>query len=205
MLRGFAASLAIVGLAVAADGTPPCVECIDVRLEHPSWCGARRITNPTRRSASLSFPAALSRLYRWRNDIRRGWTRRLLAMSGPLRTVLKPGPPGSHPIAADGSRRPCRDSAFFMAWFTTRRAATIRKAVYQSMSIAQSRDYGLTWTMLGPIITGEDKNGLDPQARGIAPRSMVMTDIGTPIVCDVATTRILSRALRSKIPFPDSG
>ena len=47
--------LATIRGAGTAGANAPCLECIEVRLEQPSWCEGRQVTSRTRRSASSGF------------------------------------------------------------------------------------------------------------------------------------------------------
>ncbi len=157
-LSGFAALLALAGSAVAADGTPPCVECVEVRLDHPVVVRGPSPHEPDAPVSILKLPGGT-----FRGFIAGGTTFAAdgatpLAMGGPLRTVLQPGPPGSSSDCGRWITTVMQGLGVLYGLVHEETRCNDPQGSYKSMSIAQSSNNGLTWTMLGPIISGDDKN-----------------------------------------------
>ena len=147
---------AVPGVAAAGEHAP-CPECIEIRVDRP-----RVVRGPSRHEPDA--PLSIIRLPdgSFRGFAANGITLAIdgaspFAMGGEAKVVLRPGPAGS---AADCGR-----------WLTT--AIAGRSALYglihneynckynegqthKSMSIAFSDDYGLSWNVLGQVITGDD-------------------------------------------------
>jgi hypothetical protein len=81
-----------------------------------------------------------------------------LAMDGPLRTVLAPGPPDSSSDCGRWITTIMRGLGALYGMVHEETRCNDSAGSYKSMSIAKSPDDGLSWTMLGQIIAGGDKN-----------------------------------------------
>ena len=162
----FAASFAIVRLAVAADGTPPCLQCITVRLEHPVVVRGPSDHEPDAPISVIKLPDG-----NFRGFIGGGTTVAVdgatpVALSGPALTVLKPGPQGSQSDCGRWITTAMQGLGVLYGLIHNETRCNDPKGTYQWMSIAQSRDYGLTWNILGPIITDEEADMARPQSEG---------------------------------------
>ncbi|MBV9563903.1 MAG: hypothetical protein JOY90_26180 [Bradyrhizobium sp.] len=79
------------------------------------------------------------------------------SMAGPAATVLKPGPPGSPSSCGECIQHVERQGKTLVGWVHNETACNYAKGqTHASMTIATSSDYGLTWAIEGPIITGTD-------------------------------------------------
>lgn len=151
-----AASFAIVRLAVAADGTPPCLQCITVRLEHPVVVRGPSDHEPDAPISVIKLPDG-----DFRGFIGGGTTLAVdgptpVALSGPARAVLKPGPQGSQSDCGRWITTAMPGLGVLYGLVHNETRCNDPKGFYQWMSIAQSQDYGLTWSILGPIITDQE-------------------------------------------------
>lgn len=158
----FAASFAIVRLAVAADGTPPCLQCITVRLEHPVVVRGPSDHEPDAPISVIKLPNG-----DFRGFIGGGTTLAVdgptpVALSGPALTVLKPGRQGSQSDCGRWITTAMPGLGVLYGLVHNETRCNDPKGVYQWMSIARSRDYGLTWSILGPIITDQDEDRARP-------------------------------------------
>jgi hypothetical protein len=154
---GLAALLAVLGGADGGRGAELCPSCVVLRLEHPVVVRGPSRHEPDAPVSMVALPDGGFRAF--------AANATTLAIDGPAPTaltgraqvVLRPGPPGS---AAECGR-----------WLTTvlpagaflyglvhneQRCRYADNETYKSMSIARSRDYGLTWDVLGQIITGDE-------------------------------------------------
>ena len=151
-----AASFSIVRLAVAADGIPPCLQCITVRLEHPVVVRGPSDHEPDAPISVIRLPDG-----DFRGFIGGGTTLAVdgatpVALSGPARAVLKPGPQGSQSDCGRWITTAMPGLGVLYGLVHNETRCNDPKGFYQWMSIALSRDYGLTWSILGPIITDQE-------------------------------------------------
>lgn len=155
------AGLAILGMAGTTDAKEICIECLSVRVGPPVV-----IRGPFPDELDATFSALKLPDGTFRGFSANGTTYAidgpaLSELDGPREAVLEAGEPGS--LSDCG------------LWLTsvTRAGDTVIGLVHQeracdydlgqtakSMAIATSDDNGLTWTLLGTIITGQDS----PQA-----------------------------------------
>jgi hypothetical protein len=78
-------------------------------------------------------------------------------MGGPAVTVLKPGPPGSSSSCGEWIQHVELQGKTLLGWVHNETACNYAKGqTHASMTLATSSDYGLTWKIAGPIITGTD-------------------------------------------------
>jgi len=78
-------------------------------------------------------------------------------MSGPAPLVLKPGLPGSPSSCGQWIQHVELQGKTLYGWVHNETACNYAKGqTHASMTIATSADYGLTWKIKGPIITGTD-------------------------------------------------
>jgi hypothetical protein len=79
------------------------------------------------------------------------------SMGGPAVTVLKPGPPGSPSSCGEWIQHVELQGKTLLGWVHNETACNYAKGqTHASMTFATSSDYGLTWKIAGPIITGTD-------------------------------------------------
>jgi len=159
-----AASFAIISHAAAADGTPPCLRCISVRLEHPIVVRGPSDHEPDAPVSVIRLPDG-----NFRGFIGGGTTLAVdgttpVALSGLARAVLKPGPPGSRSDCGRWITTAMPGLGVLYGLVHNETRCHDPKGFYQWMSIAQSRDYGLTWDILGPIITDEQSDATRPES-----------------------------------------
>jgi hypothetical protein len=79
------------------------------------------------------------------------------SMGGPAVTVLKPGPPGSPSSCGEWIQHVELQGKTLLGWVHNETACNYAKGqTHASMTFATSSDYGHTWKIAGPIITGTD-------------------------------------------------
>ena len=166
-----AASLAIVGGAaangaLAGDGTPPCLQCIEVRLEHPVVVRGPSPHEPDAPVSAIKLPDG-----NFRGFIAGGTTLAVdgptpVALGGPSQVVLKPGPPGSQSDCGRWITTAMQGLGVLYGLIHNETRCSDPKGSYKWMSIAQSTDYGLTWNVLGPIITSDEGKIPRPEGEG---------------------------------------
>jgi hypothetical protein len=139
------------GAATAAD---LCVECIAVKLERPVVARGPSSREPDAPVSMTALPDGTFRAFAANGTTFAIDGATPFALSGPARAVLEPGPPGS---PSECGR-----------WLTTLMPAPGKlyglihneqhcgNGPYKSMSIASSADEGLTWNVLGEVISGDD-------------------------------------------------
>src|SRR3984893_13436826 len=77
------------------------------------------------------------------------------SMGGPAVTVLKPGPPGSPSSCGEWIQHVELAGKTLVGWVHNETACNYAKGqTHASMTIATSSDYGLSWKIEGPIISG---------------------------------------------------
>jgi hypothetical protein len=98
-------------------------------------------------------------------------------MGGPAVTILKPGPPGSQESCGQWLMHVEPLGRTLLGWISNETACDYAKGgqTHSYMSLAKSTDYGLTWNVLGPIITGKAEDRPTPGR---------MTGEGCPAVID---------------------
>jgi hypothetical protein len=79
-------------------------------------------------------------------------------MGGRSAVVLKPGPPGSPDSCGEWLQHVELQGKTLIGWFHNETACDYAKygQTHARMTVATSTDYGLTWRIEGPIITGTD-------------------------------------------------
>jgi len=152
-----AALLAAISGANAGGGAEPCLECIEVRLEYPVVVRGPSRNEPDAPVSIVKLPDGTFRAFAANATTVAIDGATPFALGGQSQVVLGPGPAGS---ASECGR-----------WLTT--AMQGRGVLYglihneqycnyqqgetdKSMSIAVSENHGLTWNVLGPIITADD-------------------------------------------------
>jgi len=151
-------SSAIVTSAMAADGTPPCLRCIEMRLEHPIVVRGPSPHEPDAPVSVIKLPDGS-----FRGFIAGGTTLAVdgatpVALGEPSQVVLKPGPPGSPSDCGRWLTTVMQGFGVLYGLVHNETRCDDPHGSFKSMSIAQSGNHGLTWNMLGQIITGDEGN-----------------------------------------------
>lgn len=181
--RSFVGSLAIVSMAAVnaaaaqsgvqdgtqngtQDGVPPCLQCITVRLERPMVVRGPSPHEPDAPVSVIKLPDG-----GFRGFIGGGTT---LAVDGPTpaslggkgQVVLKPGPPGSPSDCGRWITTAMQGLGILYGLIHNETRCNDPKGSYKWMSIARSEDYGLTWRVLGPIISTDEVDLSHSQGEG---------------------------------------
>jgi hypothetical protein len=156
-----AAVLPISG-ALAGDGTPPCLQCIEVRLEHPVVVRGPSPHEPDAPISVIKLPDGS-----FRGFIAGGTTLAAegatpLALGGQTQTVLGPGPAGGLSDCGRWITTLMQGLGVLYGLVHEETRCRDPHGSYKSMAIARSGDYGLTWNVLGSIITSDE--GRVPQS-----------------------------------------
>lgn len=159
--RCLAAFLAVAGVirvssAQAVDGVPPCLQCIEIRLEHPIVVRGPSPYEPDAPVSVIKLPNG-----GFRGFVAGGKTLAIdggspIALGGRPQVVLTPGAPGRSSECGRWLTTAMRGIGVLYGLIHNETHCTDRNGTYKWMSIAQSADYGLTWDILGPIITSDD-------------------------------------------------
>lgn len=172
-------SLALAGSAVATGaaaqggvqagiqgGLPPCLQCIDVRLERPVVVRGPSPHEPDAPVSAIKLPDG-----RYRDFIAGGTTLAVdgatpAALDGPSQTVLGPGPAGGLSDCGRWITSVMQGLSVLYGLVHNETHCDNPKGSYKWMSIAQSMDDGLRWKVLGPIISGDDTDVARSQGEG---------------------------------------
>jgi hypothetical protein len=170
--RNFAAALAVAAVfgtrgAAAENGVPPCLECVTVRLEHPIVL----------RGPSPSEPDAPASVIRLPDGSFRGFSpggttlaidgaNPIVALQGPGRAVLAPGPAGSGSDCGRWITSILNGLGSLYGLIHNETRCGDPHGSYKTMSIAKTTDFGLTWNVLGPIITPDQPNAPHSEGEG---------------------------------------
>jgi hypothetical protein len=153
--------------AVAADGVPPCLECVTLRLEHPIVL----------RGPSQYEPDAPVSVIRLSDGGFRGFSpggttlaidgaNPIAALQGPGRTVLAPGLPNSGADCGHWITSTLNGLGALYGLIHNETRCNDPHGSYKTMSIAKSADSGLTWNVLGTIITTDQPNAPHSEGEG---------------------------------------
>jgi len=161
-----AVSGAAVDRALAADGMPPCLQCITVRLEHPVVVRGPSPYEPDAPVSVIKLPNG-----GFRGFVAGGTS---LAVDGPTpaalgersRVVLTPGPPGGPSDCGRWITTVMQGLGVLYGLIHNETRCSDPNGSYKWMSIAKSEDYGLTWNVLGPIISSDDADVSHSQGEG---------------------------------------
>lgn len=178
--RSLAASFAVLSAALAggalarsaaaqtADrgGLPPCLQCIGIRLERPIVVRGPSPHEPDAPVSAIKLPDGS-----YRGFIAGGTTLAVdgptpAALSGPAETVLAPGPPGGASDCGRWITSVMQGLGVLYGLVHNETHCDNPQGSYKWMSIAQSGDFGLTWQVLGPIISSEDADVAHSQGEG---------------------------------------
>ena len=158
--------MSAAGGAAAQGGLPPCLQCIAVRLERPVV-----VRGPSPHEPDAPVSAIRLADGRYRDFIAGGTTLAVdgatpAALDGLARSVLGPGPPGSPSDCGRWITSVMNGLGVLYGLVHNETHCDNPKGSYKWMSIAQSGDDGLTWTVLGPIISGDDADVSHSQGEG---------------------------------------
>ncbi len=153
--------------AVAADGVPPCLECVTLRLEHPIVL----------RGPSQYEPDAPVSVIRLSDGGFRGFSpggttlaidgaNPIAALQGPGRTVLAPGLPNSGADCGRWITSILNGLGGLYGLIHNETRCGDPHGSYKTMSIAKTTDLGLTWNVLGPIIAPDQPNAPHSEGEG---------------------------------------
>jgi hypothetical protein len=163
---GLTALLAIARGAIAADNLPPCLDCIEMRLEHPIVVRGPSPHEPDAPVSIVKLPNG-----NFRGFIAGGTTLAVdgaspLALGGRARVVLEPGPHGSPSDCGRWITTVMQGFGILYGLVHNETRCDDPKGSDKSMSIGETADYGLTWNILGPIITSDEGNVARHQGEG---------------------------------------
>jgi hypothetical protein len=153
--------------ASAENGVPPCLECVTVRLEHPTVLRGPSQYEPDAPASVIRLPDGTFRGFSpGGTTLAMDGPNPIAALQGPGRTVLTPGPAGS---ASDCGRWITSilnglGSLYGLIHNETRCGDP--HGSYKTMSIAKTTDFGLTWNVLGPIIATDQPNAPHSEGEG---------------------------------------
>jgi hypothetical protein len=152
------ALLAVVGKADAGSGMLPCLECIEVRLERPVVVRGPSPHEPDAPVSVISIPNG-----GFRGFIAGGTTFAIDGaapdlLNGKPQAVLGPGPPGSLADCGRWITTVMNGPGVLYGLVHSETRCADAPGSYKSMSIAVSKNDGLAWNVLGPIITSDEGN-----------------------------------------------
>ena len=169
--RCFAMALVVVcaagGGAAAEDGMPPCLQCIGIKLEPPVVVRGPSPHEPDAPASVIALPDGGFRAF-----IAGGTTLAAdgptpaAALAGTAQVVLKPGPPGSASDCGRWVTTAMQGLGVLYGLIHNETRCSDPKGSYKWMSIGQSGDHGLTWQLLGAIISADDVDLAHSQGEG---------------------------------------
>jgi hypothetical protein len=169
--KSIALSLVILGNAVtnsaaSGDGLPPCVECVTVRLEHPIVVYGPSPYEPDAPVSIIKLPNG-----KFRGFVAGGKTLAIdgdtpLTLGGPPHVVLPAGLPGSQSECGRWLTTVMRGLGTLYGLIHNELHCNAPYGTYKWMSIARSNDYGLTWDILGPVITSDQPSTTHTEGEG---------------------------------------
>jgi hypothetical protein len=153
----FFALLLMIGGAGAACGTNLCPTCIEVKLEHPIVVRGPSQNEPDAPISIIQLPNGTFRGFAANAETVAIDGKTPLDLGGSSKVVLKPGPKNSPSECGQWltTLMPVRDFLYGMI-HDEQHCNYNAGETHKSMSIAISRDDGLTWKVLGHIITGDE-------------------------------------------------
>jgi hypothetical protein len=157
---------AVINSAIAAEALPPCVECVTVRLDHPVVVYGPSPYEPDAPVSIIKLPDG-----KFRGFVAGGKT---LAIDGDTPTtiggvphvVLPAGPPGSQSECGRWLTTVMRGLGTLYGLIHNELHCNAPYGTYKWMSIAKSNDYGLTWDILGPVITSDQPSTTHTEGEG---------------------------------------
>ncbi len=147
----------MIGAPGAACCTDLCSTCIELKLEHPIVVRGPSQNEPDAPVSIIQLPNGAFRGFAANAETIAIDGKTPLDLGGASRVVLKPGPAGSPSECGQWltTLMPVRDLLYGMI-HDEQHCNYNAGETHKSMSIAISRDEGLTWKVLGQIITGDE-------------------------------------------------
>jgi len=141
---------------VSANGQL-CTACIEIRVGLPRVVRGPAADMADNRFTEIQLPGGGFRGFDAHGDTRAIDGRSPSDMGGPERSVLGPGRPGTYDSCGQWLNHAELDGATVLGFIHDETLCRYQVGqTHKSMSVAISPDYGLTWTSLGQIITGND-------------------------------------------------
>jgi hypothetical protein len=151
-----AALLVAVG-AADAGASELCDECVAVRLEHPVVVRGPSRQEPDAPVSIIELPDGSFRAFAANATTVAIDGATPFALAGRARVVLGPGPAGSAAECGRWLTTVMQGRGFLYGLIHNEQHCNYREGeTYKSMSIARSENQGLTWDVLGQIITGDE-------------------------------------------------
>jgi hypothetical protein len=149
-----AALLGIIAGAPSAKAGEICTGCISVKLEHPVvvWGPSRH--EPDAPVSIIELPDGTFRAFAANGTTVAIDGATPFALGGRSKVVLEPGPAGSPSECGRWLTSVLQDGGALYGLIHNEQHCDYREGeTYKSMAIARSEDFGLTWKVLGQIIT----------------------------------------------------
>jgi hypothetical protein len=151
------ALLATISGAATASGKEFCDECVEVRLEHPIVVRGPSRHEPDAPVSIIKLPDGGFRAFAANATTVAIDGATPFALGGRSQVVLRPGPAGSPSECGRWLTTAMQGHGVLYGLIHNEQHCDYRHGeTYKSMSIAVSADYGLTWNVLGEIITGDE-------------------------------------------------
>jgi len=164
---GGGANAGLAREADAAGGVPPCLECVALRLERPIVVRGPSRHEPDAPVSVIRLPDGSFRGFSsGGTTLAMDGANPIAALQGPGRTVLAPGPPNSGADCGRWITSILNGLGSFYGLIHNETRCGDPHGSYKTMSIAKSTDYGLTWNVLGTIITTDQPNAPHSEGEG---------------------------------------
>jgi hypothetical protein len=149
-------ALFLFSVSTSANGQP-CDRCVSVRVGLPHIVRGPAADMADNRFIEIQLPGGGFRGFDAHGDTRAIDGRSPSDMGGPERTVLRAGAPGTYDSCGQWLNHAELAGNSVLGFIHDETACKYQVGqTHKSMSLAQSNDYGLTWSPLGQIITGGD-------------------------------------------------
>jgi hypothetical protein len=149
--------LAAAGGAVAAGAGELCAECIEVRLERPVVVRGPSRHEPDAPVSIIELPGGGFRAFAANGTTVAIDGATPLALGGRSQAVLGPGPAGSPSECGRWLTTVMSGAGALFGLVHNEQHCNYRHGeTYKSMSIARSENDGLSWNVLGEVITGDE-------------------------------------------------
>lgn len=148
----------LAGPARAASPEPLCLDCVSIRTGPPMVVRGPFPDELDNHFATLRLPDGSFRGFTANGATYAVDGPDIRAMGGPRRVVLEPGPPGSPAECGRWLNGVVRAGGRLYGLVHLESACDYDKGeTHKAMAIAVSDDDGLTWTDLGPMLSGTDR------------------------------------------------
>ncbi len=146
---------AVVGSTAAADEI--CAECVSVKLEHPVVARGPSRHEPDAPVSIIELPDGTFRAFAANATTLAIDGATPFALGGRAKVVLEPGPAGSPSECGRWLTSVLQGRGALFGLIHNEQRCDYRDGeTYKSMSIARSEDLGLTWNVLGQIISADE-------------------------------------------------